>query len=237
MCVLEARLKMLKLNRMSVPMRPEAAPHVMNRSITLYLSPFSSIAVGALLICSPRQASAADVSAVREPSSQPVQVQQPSVQPQGHQMRRYQAFTRQAELPSMTEIGKTTLQVGGVWQTDTSRLAQLSTREQEALAGLFAVPTAIIAKVIRAGSDQTAPTAAQLAKELRTAVVDYRFLRQEWGRYHPPAEVQQTKTDALAALQAGDLARAWALYDGLSRPGAPVTTPAPPANLRILAVR
>jgi len=166
-----------------------------------------------------------------------MQAQQPSAEPQGHQMRRYQAFARQAELPPITMISKTTLQVGSVLLTDTSRLTQLSTAEKETLASLFDVPTAVIAKVVHAASDQPVPAAAHLAKELRTAVVDYRFLQGEWSRYHPPAEGRQTKADALEALQTGDLVRAWDLYDGLSRPGAPVTAPPPPANLRILTVR
>jgi hypothetical protein len=53
-------------------------------------------------------------------------------------------------------------------------------------------------------------------------------LQGEWGRYHPPAESQKVKADALAALQAGDISKAWELYDGLERP-------APPSNLRIIS--
>jgi len=226
---------MPKLNRMSVLMRRGAAATVMNRITTLCLSPFPIVAAGALLMCCPAPSLAAEAPAVREPSSQPAQAQEPSGEPQGHQMRRYQAFARQAELPPITVTSETTLQVGKDLQADTSRLAQLSTREKETLAGQFGVPVGVVAKVAQRVSTKPTPGAAQLARELRTAVVDYQFLQGEWGRYHPPTEGQQIKADALEALQAGDIAQAWALYDGLSRPEAPVVAPSPPANLRVVA--
>jgi hypothetical protein len=74
---------------------------------------------------------------------------------------------------------------------------------------------------------RTLPDVTQLAQDLRTAAVDYRFLQGEWQRYNPPAEGGIIKTHALQALQGGDLGKAWELYDGLPRP-------ASPADLRVI---
>lgn len=151
-------------------------------------------------------------------------------------MRRYQTFARQADLPPITVTSATTLEIGSTVKTDIPRLAQLSAREKETLAGQFGVPTGVIARLAQRVSNAPPPPAAQFARELRTAVVDYRFLQGEWGRYHPPPEGQQTKAEALAALQAGEIAQAWTLYDALGKPQAPVAArPSPPTDLRIVA--
>ena len=67
----------------------------------------------------------------------------------------------------------------------------------------------------------------QVAQNVRTAVVDYKFLQQEFEQYHPSPEGQKVKTDALAALRGGDVTKAWELYDGLRGP-------APPSKPRII---
>ena len=162
----------------------------------------------------------------------------PSAEPKGHQMRRYQAFARQAELPAMAGAGETTLSIGSAVKVDASRLADLPARDVEALAGQFRIPAPVIANVVQRLSRTAPASAAQLAQELRTAAVDYRFLQGEWERYHPPQAGQQLKTEALHALQAGDIAKAWSLYDNLGLPPAPGTTPPqPPANLRVVATQ
>jgi len=143
-------------------------------------------------------------------------------------MERYKAFVRQAETPAIQVAGKTTLEVGGTVKTDLNRLARLSDPDQETLAGQFGVPAGVIAKVAEHAAENPPGDAAQAAQRLRTAVIDYRFLRGEWERYNPPTEGQKVKADALEALQAGDISRAWELYDGLQRP-------APPGSLRIVA--
>jgi hypothetical protein len=127
------------------------------------------------------------------------------------------------------------LEVGGVVKTDATRLAQLSVREKEALAGQFGVPVAVIDKLVQRVASSSPPAVDQFAQELRTTVVDYRFLQIEWKGYHPPTEGQKTKAAGLEALQAGDISKAWELYDGLRRPQAPaIAAPAPPANLRVV---
>jgi hypothetical protein len=204
-----------------------AAPHRL---------PLWRLAVSALLACFLMPVWAADVPIGGQLASQPAPTGKTSSEPQGHQMRRYQAFARQAELPALVITGETTLEVGGALKIDAARLAQLSPQDQTSLASRFAVPTGVIAKLVQRISDNPASGASQFAGQLRTAVVDYRFLQGEWGRYHPPAEGEQTKTAALAALQVGDIAQAWALYDGLGKPQAPaVGPPAPPTNLRVVA--
>jgi hypothetical protein len=225
MAVCPISVKMLKEKQMPVPMRLKAVRPVMNKHINLRRSAFCSFALGAVLIYFPGSLQAADTPAPK-----------PAAEPQGHQMRRYQAFARQAELPSVTITSETTLAVGTAAKVNTSQLAQLSTRDMDALAGQFGVPAPVIAKLVQRASGNLAPGAAQFAQDLRTAVVDYRFLQGEWGRYHPPTEGQPAKADALQALQAGDIAKAWALYDSLGIPPAPgIAPPQPPANLRIVA--
>jgi hypothetical protein len=143
-------------------------------------------------------------------------------------MKRYQAFARQAKLPPITVTNNALLQVGGVVNTDATRLSRLSPQEREALAGQFKVPVGVIDKLAQRLANSSPPAAEQLAQEIRTAVIDYRFLQIEWGQYHAPAEGQKTRATALGALQAGDISKAWELYDVLGRPS-------PPANPRVVA--
>jgi hypothetical protein len=179
---------------------------------------------------------ASDALPVREPDTQTGQVQKTVYNPQGHQMERYKAFARQAELPPITITNHSVLEVGGVMNVDAARLAQLSKREMEALAGQFRVPVDVIDKLVQRLTPNSPPAPEQFAREIRTAVIDYRFLQIEWERYHPPEQGQKTKAAALAALQSGNIGKAWELYDGLSRPQPPsIAAPAPPANLRVIA--
>ena len=145
--------------------------------------------------------------------------------PKGRQTERYKAFARQTEMLAITFTNETTLEVGGRIKTDLTRLAQLSIPEREALAGQFRVPAGVIGKVAERSSKNSPPNTAQFIQDIRTAVVDYRFLQGEWQRYHPPAQGQKVQADALQALEVGDINKAWELYDGLRRP-------APPGNLR-----
>jgi len=183
----------------------------------------------------PTSVQAEDALPAKQPDTQSTQVQKPAYLSQGRQMARYKAFARQTELPLITATNNTLLEVGGMVKTDTTRLAKLSAREKEALAGQFGVPVAVIDKLVQRVASSSTLTAGQFAEELRTAVVDYRFLQIEWKRYHPPAEGQKTKAAGLEALQAGDISKAWELYDGLRRPQAPaIGAPPPPANLRVV---
>lgn len=194
------------------------------------------LAVCAALMPCLSSVQADDALPARQPDNQSGQVQKPAYIPQGHQMGRYKAFARQTELPSITVTNHTGLEVGGVMELDSTRLTQLSTRGKEALAEQFRVPVAVIDKLVQRLPPSSPPAPEQFAREIRAAVIDYRFLQIEWERYHPPAQGQKTKAAALAALQSGDISKAWELYDGLSRPQPPsIAAPSPPANLRVIA--
>ena len=212
----------------AVRTRPEAANLARIGSHTRCQLRVLPLAVCAALMQCLTSVQADDALPLRGPDTQPTQVQKSAHIPQGRQMKRYEAFARQAELPPITVTNNAVLQVGGVVNMDATRLAHLSPQERDALAGQFKVPVGVINRLAQQLSRSSPPSAEQLAQEIRTAVIDYRFLQIEWERYHPPAEGQKTKAVALEALQAGDISKAWELYDALGRPP-------PPANLRVVA--
>jgi hypothetical protein len=226
----------MKQHHMFVLIRPGAACLAGQQWPRLFRSVGRRLAVCVTLMQCLISVQAGDAFPAREPNTQPAQVLKTANIPHGRQMERYKAFARQAELPPMTVTNHTVLGVGGVMHMDTTRLAQLSTRERETLAGQFRVPVAVIDRFVQRLVISSPPAADRLAQEIRTVVIDYRFLQIEWERYHPSAQGQKTKAAALEALQAGDISKAWELYDGLRRPQAPaIAAPAPPANLRVVA--
>ena len=202
-----------------------------NHKVHVCLLAVRSIAICALAALCLAPAQAADALPAKAPSEQATPAPKPAYSPQGCQMERYKAFARQAPLPSISVTNKTTLEIGGSVRFDITRLAQLSIQDREALAGQFGVPAGVIGKVAERAATNAPPNAAQLVQDLRTAAIDYRFLQGEWVKYNPPAAGQKIRADALAALQTGDIPKAWEMYDGLLRPA----TPAPTANLRIVA--
>ena len=218
----------MKQNQTVRLMRPGFAGMAVNHRANVCRLAVRNIAVCALVTQCLTPARAADVLPVKEPGNQTTPAQKPAYTPKGYQMERYKAFARQAEIPAITVTNRTTLEVAGTVKIDLNRLAQLSIQEKKALAGQFGVPAAVIGKVAERAAVNPPPNAAQFARDIRTAVVDYRFLQGEWKRYNPPAESQQIKADALQILQGGDISKAWELYDGLQRP-------APPGNLRVIA--
>ena len=228
-------MKMMMQNQIAVLRRRGATNLTGNSSATLLLLVARSLAAWAVVVHCLNSVCAAEALAAKAPDRQPTQVQQPAYVPQGRQMERYQAFVRQAELPLITVTNNTMLGVGGAAKLDLTRLAQLTGEEQETLAGQFGVPVGVIEKVVQRAANGSRSGAGEFVQELRGAVIDYRFLLREWERYNPPAEGQKAKSDALAALQAGDISKAWALYDGLRKPQAPAMgAPAPPGNLRLV---
>ena len=227
---------MMKHNQIVSLMRQEFTGRAVNRRVNLYLWAVRGMAVCAILTQCLTLARAADVPPVKEPGLQTTPAPKPAYTPQGRQLKRYQAFARRAEMPVITVADKATLEVGGTVKTDLARLARLSIQEREALAGQFGVPGGVIGKVVERAANTPRPDAAQLAQDIRTAVIDYRFLRGEWERYHPPADGQKIRADALQALQTGDISKAWELYDGLQNPQAPgIAPPPPPTNLRVVS--
>jgi hypothetical protein len=229
-------MKMSKVKQPTMPMRRGAAYPVMTKDTTIRVSGLCTLALGAVLVCYPSSIPAADVLPSTDLASGTAPAVKPSSEPRGHQMRRYQSFAQQAELPPVSIVSKSTFVLGTTVKMHTCRLAQMPASDMDTLASQFAVPTAVIAKVVQKVSGTLAPSAAEFAESLRTAVIDYRFLRGEWDRYHPPQEGLPTKNDALQALQAGDVAKAWALYDSLGIPPAPAAAPPqPPGNLHVVS--
>ena len=218
----------MKQNQTARLMRPGFTGMAVNRRINMCRSAVRSIAICALVAQCLNPARAAEALPVKQPGSQTTPIQKPAYSPQGYQMERYKAFARQAEMPVITVTNATTLEVGDIVKVDVKRPAQLSSREKEAFASQFGVSAGVIGRLLERASNNPPPSAAQIAQDLRTAVVDYRFLEGEWERYNPPPEGQKLKADALQALQTGDISKAWQLYDGLQKP-------APPGNLRAIS--
>ena len=226
----------MKHNRIPVLRMPGISGLALSHEPNPGLLALRRIAVGAIIASCLTAAWASDAPAAREPASQATPVQRPVYTPQAYQMERYKAFARQAEMPSIAVTNHTTLEVGAELKTDIARLAELSTSQREALADRCKVPSGVIDKLVQRVSNAAQPDADQFARELRTAVIDYRFLQGEWGQYHPPPEGQKVKADAVAALQTGDIPKAWELYDGLRKPQAPsIAAPAPPTHLRVVS--
>ena len=226
----------MKQNQTARQTWPEFPGRALSHSVKMCLRAIRGIAVCALAAHCLNPARAADAVPAKETGTQTTPAQPPAYTPKGWQMERYKAFARQAEMPTMTVTNKATLAVGATFKTDLNWLAQLSTQDKAALAGQFGVPAEVIGKVAGLVATNEPPNATQFAQAIRTAVIDYRFLQGEWGRYHPPPEGQQVKADALHALQAGDISKAWQLYDGLHKPQAPsISLPPPPTNLRAVS--
>jgi hypothetical protein len=231
-----AQVMMKRQNQMIRPRRPGVGSVVVVRRVTPRRFAIGGIAACAVVIHCLASARAADVLSAEDTASLATQAQQQAYSPQAYQMKRYQAFARQAEMPVITATDKTTIEVGRPVKIDINRLAQLSSADKEALASQFGVPAEVIGGLLERTASNPPPSAVQFAQDIRTAVVDYRFLQGEWGRYNPPAEGKQIKAAALLALQTGDLSKAWQLYDGLQKPQPPsLPPPAPPANLRVIS--
>ena len=226
----------MKQNQTARQTRPGSSGRVLKQSVKICRWAIHGIVVCTLATLCLSAMLAADALPPKEPGSQSIPAHTPAYTPKGWQMERYKAFARQAELPAITVTNKNRIEVGATFKTDLNRLAQLSTQDKATLAGQFAVPAGVIGKVADRAATNGPPNAAQFAQAIRTAVIDYRFLQGEWGRYHPPPEGQPVKTDALQALQAGDINKAWQLYDALEKPQAPsLRLPPPPTELRIIS--
>jgi hypothetical protein len=94
------------------------------------------------------------------------------------------------------------------------------------LAKRFGIPLNALKTVVHKLAADDALRGPQLAEALRTVVIDYKFLEAQWSRWHPAGPVLQIKKEGIDALTAGDLDRAWTLFESLPRPQ-------PPASLQI----
>jgi hypothetical protein len=140
---------------------------------------------------------------------------------EGRRQPSYQVFVSGCTAPAITVVNGTTLEVGGKQKIDVSRLDQLTTPEKETLAGQLEVPVVVLDCLLRGCTNQTPADATGLAGKLRVTAIDFKYLLEQWTQYHPPTGGEKVKTDALQALQGGDLEKAWAMYVTLPRPEPP----------------
>jgi hypothetical protein len=150
----------------------------------------------------------------------------PSASFQGRQHPSYQVFSSHAVLPSVTILDERSFDVAGEVRIEVRRPDLLSSRQKLALAALFGVPVAVPEKALRGFSSEGPAAPEQAAQQLRMTVIDYRYLRDAWTRYRPPAGMEQLKNTALLALEAGEIDKAWEMYMALPRPQ-------PPQGLRL----
>lgn len=138
----------------------------------------------------------------------------------------YQVFVAQMSLPAITAITNQTLSVGGLTlglsKADTIRL-----EEKNALTQRLQIPGEFFTALVQKLSANAQASGEELANQLRTSVLDYKYLSKKWAQYHPQTGGESVKTEALKCLQAADLERAWQLFMDLKKP-------APPTGLKII---
>ena len=156
---------MMKQNSIASPTRPGFTGKALNHRVNLCRLAVRSVAVCAIVTHCLNPARAADALPANDPGTRATPVEKPAYVPQGRQMERYKAFARQAELPVITVTDNTTLEVGGTLKADLNRLARLSVRDKEALAGQFGVPAGVIGKV---ANTLRAPPRGALRSSLKT---------------------------------------------------------------------
>ncbi len=140
---------------------------------------------------------------------------------EGRRQPSYQVFAFRCTSPSITVVNETTLEIGGKQKIDVSRLNQLDRAEKETLAGQFDVPVSVVDNLQKSCSKQTPADAAEVAGKLRVMVIDYKYLLERWTQYHPPTGQEKVKTDALLALQGGNVDKAWEMFAALPKPRPP----------------
>ena len=135
----------------------------------------------------------------------------------------YQVFAGHIVLPSIAVVDKTTLEIDGKVKIDVSRLDQLAQPQKESLGSQFDVPIGVVDKLLVSRTDQAPMDAAQVAAKLCETVMDYKYLLEKWTRYRPPNGKEKVKADALLALAAGQLDKAWTMFLELPRPQPPTS--------------
>jgi hypothetical protein len=121
---------------------------------------------------------------------------------------RFLAFSNSAVVPPIQVVTKTCIQVGDC------RIMGLGPvgGSQKLVAMQLGVPVGLVNRVLGQFTQDSEFKPASLSQALRGATIEFRFLLAETTSYNPPAEAQQSKTDALQALLDGDLPKAWEAY-------------------------
>jgi hypothetical protein len=115
-------------------------------------------------------------------------------------------------LPAMTNSDSTTLDIGGKIRIDTTHLLQVTTDQKQKMADTVGVPQAVINKLWDRFTNQPQPGPQQLARQLQLSGAGYKTVLKKWDAYNPLDASAQDKSNALKALEAGDVDTAWALY-------------------------
>lgn len=149
-----------------------------------------------------------------------------SAQSEGRHAPSYRVFAAKVSLPSITVVTNRVFLVADKVQLDLDSGQEQILRQVNPLSEQFGVPAPLLQRIVhRYVTNAPSPTAA--IREMREAVTDYKYLLERWNGYRPPAGNEKLKMDALQLLQAGDLEKAWGMYNSLPRP-------APPGGLRVL---
>ena len=140
---------------------------------------------------------------------------------EGRRHPSYQVFAAQAQLPSISQIQIDTIEIGGRVKLNVGRALEFGPPQIAVLSEEFEVPRALLDKFQKRWLANPQANASQLAQDLRTTVIDYRYLKARWASYRPPLEGENAKEEALLALSAGDLEKTWSMYAALRKPVAP----------------
>ena len=145
---------------------------------------------------------------------------------EGRRQPSYQVFAFHCTAPAIVVVNATTLEVDGKQKIDVSQLDQLTRQERETLADQLDVPVGVVDRLLSDCTNRAPADATEVAAKFRVMVTDYKYLLERWAQYHPPTGGERVKTDAILALQGGDIDKAWKMYLDLPRP-------APPTGFRI----
>jgi len=142
---------------------------------------------------------------------------------QGRQHPSYQVFAAQNALPTISTPDDATLTINGAVTINVQTPASIPAKDEAMAADQFGISPVVLSKILERISSNGPPAAPQFAKQLSSAVLDYKYLVAKWTGYHPPTGTEElkTKTTALQVLQAGDIDKAWVLFMALPRPQAP----------------
>jgi len=147
---------------------------------------------------------------------------------EGRRHPSYQVFAAQAALPPISPTASNVIDIGGRVKLDLNGVPKISSSQMRLLAEQFGVPVAVLERFQTRWLTNALSDTDQLVRELRTTIIDYRYLETRWTAYHPSPDGEQAKREALSALKAGDIETAWRMYEALPKP-------APPSGLKISA--
>jgi hypothetical protein len=101
---------------------------------------------------------------------------------EGRRHPSYRVFAAQASLPPISPI---VIDIDGRVKLDLSQVLKISSSQMTLLAEQFAVPVAVLESFQTRWLTNALSDTEQLARELRTTIIDYRYLETRWTSYHP----------------------------------------------------